>query len=168
MSIPVTCRCGKSFRVKDEHAGKKGKCPACGDLLLVPDHADTAAQRPKRHTTAKRKLCSKCGGIVEPEAAIVEEDGRVICPTCIGERPNDTKTTARSRRPLLIGGVVGAVLVVVAAAYLLAFHSSTATTGHEVRANTASAPAAQPGHQSTPATKELKKEVKANTTSVRA
>ena len=37
MSIPVTCpKCRTSFRVKDEWAGKKGKCPQCKALLEVP------------------------------------------------------------------------------------------------------------------------------------
>jgi len=37
MSIIVTCPdCGKRFNVKDEFAGKTGKCPACGGAFVVP------------------------------------------------------------------------------------------------------------------------------------
>jgi predicted RNA-binding Zn-ribbon protein involved in translation (DUF1610 family) len=36
MSIAVTCSCGKKLQVKDELAGKRGKCPACGALLTIP------------------------------------------------------------------------------------------------------------------------------------
>jgi len=36
MSIPLKCACGKSLRVKDEYAGKRAKCPACGQTILVP------------------------------------------------------------------------------------------------------------------------------------
>lgn len=36
MPIPVSCSCGKSFRVTDEYAGKRAKCPACGTGLTVP------------------------------------------------------------------------------------------------------------------------------------
>jgi len=37
--IEVTCEnCGKHLRVKDEFAGKKGKCPGCQTLLTVPEY----------------------------------------------------------------------------------------------------------------------------------
>jgi hypothetical protein len=34
--IPITCDCGKRFRVKDESAGRKVRCPACKSVLTVP------------------------------------------------------------------------------------------------------------------------------------
>src|SRR5262245_48489907 len=36
MAISVTCTCGKQLKAKDEHAGKKAKCPLCGASLTVP------------------------------------------------------------------------------------------------------------------------------------
>ncbi len=37
MSIHVTCdHCGAGFSVKDEHAGRRGKCKKCGELVVVP------------------------------------------------------------------------------------------------------------------------------------
>src|SRR6476660_9932428 len=37
MAIQVTCeKCGKQLRVKDEYAGRKGKCPACGAVIQIP------------------------------------------------------------------------------------------------------------------------------------
>lgn len=36
MAINVTCRCGKKLAVRDELAGRKGKCPACGSVLEIP------------------------------------------------------------------------------------------------------------------------------------
>jgi hypothetical protein len=36
MSIKVTCRCGKHFHVKDEHAGKRTPCPVCKQPLHIP------------------------------------------------------------------------------------------------------------------------------------
>ncbi|MCJ7544216.1 MAG: hypothetical protein MUP47_06570 [Phycisphaerae bacterium] len=37
MSIRFSCgTCGKVFRVQDVHAGRKGKCPACGSVLQIP------------------------------------------------------------------------------------------------------------------------------------
>jgi hypothetical protein len=35
MPIAVTCRCGKSFRAKDELAGKKVLCPTCKGVLTI-------------------------------------------------------------------------------------------------------------------------------------
>jgi DNA-directed RNA polymerase subunit RPC12/RpoP len=35
--IEFSCHsCGKEFSVKDELAGKKGKCAACGEAIVVP------------------------------------------------------------------------------------------------------------------------------------
>ena len=42
MSILVRCVCGKAMNVKDEHAGKRGRCPACGAIIDIP--AATATQ----------------------------------------------------------------------------------------------------------------------------
>jgi hypothetical protein len=36
MAISVSCTCGKTLSVKDELAGKRGKCPACGAMLSIP------------------------------------------------------------------------------------------------------------------------------------
>ena len=37
MPITVTCeQCGKTLRVKDELAGRRGKCPGCKAVLVVP------------------------------------------------------------------------------------------------------------------------------------
>src|SRR5690348_9992307 len=36
MAISFACSCGKSFRAKDELAGKRTKCPACGQVLVIP------------------------------------------------------------------------------------------------------------------------------------
>lgn len=36
MPISVTCQCGQSFRAKDDLAGKRVKCPKCGQPLTIP------------------------------------------------------------------------------------------------------------------------------------
>jgi hypothetical protein len=49
MSIPVSCRqCGWTGAVKDELAGRKAKCPSCGEAIAVaraagPDEDEAAA-----------------------------------------------------------------------------------------------------------------------------
>jgi len=39
MSILVHCECGRQFKTRDEHAGRRAKCPNCGQLLTVPGYA---------------------------------------------------------------------------------------------------------------------------------
>ncbi len=36
MPIRVTCSCGKTLQAKDEHAGKRLKCPGCAETIAVP------------------------------------------------------------------------------------------------------------------------------------
>src|SRR4051794_27375237 len=55
MAIQVSCQCGKQLRVKDEYAGRKGKCPACGGVIQIPaaepdlfDLKDEPAVAPKK------------------------------------------------------------------------------------------------------------------------
>lgn len=36
MSISVVCQCGKRLEAREEHAGKRAKCPNCGQVLLIP------------------------------------------------------------------------------------------------------------------------------------
>ncbi len=35
MAIAVECGCGARFKVKDELAGRRGKCPKCGGVLMI-------------------------------------------------------------------------------------------------------------------------------------
>lgn len=37
MAITITCTCGKSLQVADEHAGQRGKCPGCGHAITIPE-----------------------------------------------------------------------------------------------------------------------------------
>ncbi len=36
MAITFTCACGREITVKDGLAGRRGKCPACGQVVVVP------------------------------------------------------------------------------------------------------------------------------------
>lgn len=46
MSIVTTCgACGAEFKVRDEFAGKRGKCPKCGRPVQVP-HIVAAEAKP--------------------------------------------------------------------------------------------------------------------------
>ena len=66
MSIPVTCpKCRTSFRVKDEWAGKKGKCPQCKALLEVP-------APPESDPGGVKKSPVEPGAVEEVERGILE------------------------------------------------------------------------------------------------
>jgi hypothetical protein len=63
MGIPVTCRNGHHFSVKDKYAGKKGLCPYCeGQVeVRVPD-ALTSQDFKKAYSQAYREERSKAAG----------------------------------------------------------------------------------------------------------
>jgi hypothetical protein len=42
MAILIRCACGKQLQVKDELAGRRAKCPQCGDIFTVPDNSQSA------------------------------------------------------------------------------------------------------------------------------
>jgi hypothetical protein len=43
MAIPVKCKCGKSFELRNEYAGEEVTCPACQAVLKVPAVEDWLA-----------------------------------------------------------------------------------------------------------------------------
>lgn len=47
MAITFGCACGRSITVKDEFAGKKGKCPSCGQIVEVPAPEEPKAPAPE-------------------------------------------------------------------------------------------------------------------------
>ena len=99
MPIKVTCNsCGKSLKAKDSAAGKRVKCPQCGDPISIPeavydaeeaggdddysgyddeygddqyDLGDAVANSP---ASQKRKPCPACGEMIV--------DGAVKCRFC--------------------------------------------------------------------------------------
>jgi WD40 repeat protein len=66
--VRITCSCGKSLRVNDDLVGKRVKCPACGERLLVEEdlpavpaeRSDEATDkpRPRRKKSQKAKTPS--------------------------------------------------------------------------------------------------------------
>ncbi|HEX5273050.1 MAG TPA: hypothetical protein VFW33_21280 [Gemmataceae bacterium] len=50
MPIAFSCPCGRALRVKDELAGRRVKCPACGEALTVPSVQAAAEGEPAPQT----------------------------------------------------------------------------------------------------------------------
>src|SRR5260221_13632902 len=70
MSILVSCACGKQFRARDEHAGKRGRCPGCGQAVQIPGAGGfdmlTSKRRPASNPAAgggSFHVSEKVGGI---------------------------------------------------------------------------------------------------------
>jgi hypothetical protein len=36
MAVAIICKCGKKLKISPDHAGKRGKCPACGNVFTIP------------------------------------------------------------------------------------------------------------------------------------
>jgi len=73
VTIRVTCdTCGKVLKALDDHAGKKAKCPDCGNILLVPAQEVLDAEVDDQYHFSP----------VSSDADEIEADGRIPCPAC--------------------------------------------------------------------------------------
>jgi Zn-dependent protease with chaperone function len=117
MAISVTCgSCKTAFRVKDEHAGKRGKCPRCQAALEVPSPSppDEKKVAPMRRPAAgaspqlvMRGILQAFQGDIQPvRRTVAYRMGIVIL------------TGAMLLLPALYLGILTAV------AYLLYFHAT--------------------------------------------
>src|SRR5262249_35616150 len=84
MPIRFACPCGKAFQTQDEHAGKRTKCPACGQVLVIPGprpaEAITATSSRPLSTAAVIQFACVCGSQFLTQA---EHAGRTTkCPAC--------------------------------------------------------------------------------------
>lgn len=46
MPTTIDCQCGKKLKIPDHLAGKKVKCPGCGDIFAVPSHPPLSPLEP--------------------------------------------------------------------------------------------------------------------------
>jgi hypothetical protein len=85
MSIRVSCRCGRGYRVADNHAGKKFRCKSCGNTVSIPydvaaawygaddEYDDEPAPRPARPRRRSRSRRRRKGIPASVIAAIAGE-----------------------------------------------------------------------------------------------
>ncbi len=134
MAIRVICTCGKSLAVKDEYAGKRLKCPGCGQTLKVPvgaaakpqpasgpETAKPAASKPAAPPIAKErkaasKACPSCDATMPTNAVLCVNcgyDWRTGSKLKSDERTGDKRRTAWIIAASAGGGglLVGAVVV---------------------------------------------------------
>ena len=87
MPIRVKCSCGKQFGAAEKHAGKKVKCPACSQPVVIPAaNAHASAKEPsagnaKASTPAKMAVKCACGHVVSAKASLAGKT--VKCPGCM-------------------------------------------------------------------------------------
>ncbi len=81
MPIRVTCQCGASFQAKDALAGKRVKCPKCGQPLSIPAPRAPAGPAPLEDLLEDAHVeeaavprCPECRAELKP--------GAVLCVNC--------------------------------------------------------------------------------------
>ncbi len=100
MPVAVKCDCGKQLRVSEEHLGKRIRCPACGEALLVEEAkpskapARKAADGGATATGGMIAFACSCGKKMQAKG---EHAGRTVkCPEC-GEGVKVPKPGAASQ-----------------------------------------------------------------------
>src|SRR5262245_27452825 len=77
MAIKFKCpKCGQELTVKDELAGRQGKCPACKTTITVPSLAGSKPRPAAAPSAPARKAASKDDDIVDAE--VVEDVEEVV------------------------------------------------------------------------------------------
>lgn len=99
MSIAVTCNCGRTFRAKDEDAGKRGKCPACGARFRIPQRS--------AEPSASGSVYGSVYGNIKPKHCLTVLNGpdrvgehfrlRRSRPTTVGKAPDNAVSLADPR-----------------------------------------------------------------------
>jgi DNA-directed RNA polymerase subunit RPC12/RpoP len=68
--IRFSCKnCGHKIKVEDKHSGRRGKCPKCGRVVVVPDKPTTV-----------EFLCENCGRKISVPDIYAGRSGK--CPKC--------------------------------------------------------------------------------------
>lgn len=67
--ISFQCECGKVVRAADEHAGKRGRCSACGKVMVVPGGRPVAVSPSAASAPAARPAAASARKPAPPAAA---------------------------------------------------------------------------------------------------
>ena len=102
--ISFTCaKCQATLKVGDDKAGMKGKCPKCGQLLVVPAVAAVAAQPVAAPAAPQPQAAAP-----QENAAVAAVAPRPGCPKCGSKRYS---FASGSERPM-VDGPMGALMTI--------------------------------------------------------
>ena len=77
MTISVTCgQCAKSFKAPDSAAGRKAKCPSCGNPIAIPETEPAAEAAPAAEpaaATGDDPMAALVGAVGEARPAVAAE-----------------------------------------------------------------------------------------------
>ncbi len=82
MPIAVTCSCGKKFAAKDALAGKRVKCPECGEPLEIPRPGQTQASKSAKPAAQAPKPAAHHDSVFDEVGLTMRSAGRHDCPEC--------------------------------------------------------------------------------------
>jgi serine/threonine protein kinase len=87
--------CGKDIKVKDELAGRKGKCPGCGTVISIPAAADVGQASKVRPSSSHYEDVRT----LPPTPSAVEEE-RTLPPAKRDQAPHDSLSDAEGQTGL--------------------------------------------------------------------
>ncbi len=97
MSIKAKCpnpACGKVLTIKEEYAGKTGKCPACGLSIKIPAAPAPGAKPPTSAPSPSPKASAKTASTPPRPKVEPEEDYEVVEEEPPAPKPARTSSTA--------------------------------------------------------------------------
>jgi WD40 repeat protein len=114
MTIRIRCACGKSLQAKEELAGKRVKCPGCGQVLAIPSGAG-ATGAPTQRPAALAEADSPFRDLeAEPPSAPQDEDVPAPRQTRKKKRRPPAPSFLSRNKWLFAGGGVGGAACVIA------------------------------------------------------
>lgn len=154
MAISVTCaECDYAFKVKDEHAGKKIRCPQCKEAVVVPGAKSTAvAAGAPRGKAAAPPLKKKARIEEENEDQAEEEEEQE-------EKPKKKKKKKKkSNKGLLVGVIAGVGVLAIAVSVFVIMNKPGNAKPSTPNPNTDSQAKADDKKEQEPEKKEEKKD----------
>jgi DNA-directed RNA polymerase subunit RPC12/RpoP len=132
MSIRFKCTCGKALKAKEEHKGKRTKCPFCGAVLQIPSQAGDVLKQLQPQVT-KLYRCVKCEGEFSA-GEVLDDNGEIICKRCFNE---DSSKSADTKKVILLlsFGVVLTIGICLAVYFFFIIGPPFRPTGFSVTAD---------------------------------
>jgi len=120
MPIRVICACGKAYHFKDEFAGRRAKCPACGGIVVVCSTEGPEA-RPAKSAQTETLNQAKQSEIRKPSSV----EG--VASPGIGTPAAPRPSRSGKRRVLAVGVLAAVICVIVVATIVLLSWTQKAT-----------------------------------------